>query len=305
MQQDRMALWVPVTIAAAFVQAVRFSLQKRLKGAGLSTGGATMSRFLFAAPLAALLTLVVLLVTGSHLPGIRSDFWPFAAAGGIAQIVATFCTVALFSERNFAVGIAFTKTETVQVALVSGVVLGDHVSTTGFVAILIGLAGVLVLSRPPRRPDGGRGSIVNRASGLGLLAGALFAVAALGYRGATLAVDSPDPLLRAALSLACVTLFQSIVMGAWLAWREPGEIGRMIRGWRNTAPVGLLGMLGSLGWFTAFTMENAAYVRSLGQVELIFVLLISALAFREKITRSELGGMALLMVGIVMIIALS
>lgn len=300
-----MALWVPITIAAAFVQAVRFSLQKRLKGAGLSTGGATMSRFLFAAPLAMLATLGVMVATGSGLPRLGGDFWPFAIAGGLAQIVATFCTVALFSERNFAVGIAFTKTETVQVALVSGVVLGDHVSATGFIAILIGLAGVLILSRPPRRADGGRGSVVNRASGLGLLAGALFAVAALGYRGATLAVESPDPLLRAALSLACVTVFQSLAMGAWLAWREPGELARMVRGWRRTAPVGVLGMLGSLGWFTAFTLQNAAYVRSLGQVELVFVLLISALAFREKITRSELAGIALLMVGIVMIVAQS
>lgn len=300
-----MSLWVIVTIAAAAVQTVRFSLQKGVKGLGLSTGGSTFSRFLFAAPLAAAGSAALIWASGQPMPGLDARFWAFAVAGGLSQIIATLCTVALFSERSFAVGIAFTKTETVQVALVSGVVLGDHVSTTGFVAILIGLAGVLVLSRPPRRPDGGRGSVVNRASGLGLLAGALFAVAALGYRGATLEVDSPDPLLRAALSLACVTLFQSIVMGAWLAWREPGEIARMVRGWRNTAPVGLLGMLGSLGWFTAFTMENAAYVRSLGQVELIFVLLISALAFREKITRSELGGMALLMVGIVMIIALS
>ncbi|MFN4172683.1 MAG: EamA/RhaT family transporter, partial [Pseudorhodobacter sp.] len=47
-----MELWVIVTILAAAVQTLRFSLQKRLKGLGLSTAGATFSRFLFAVPLA-------------------------------------------------------------------------------------------------------------------------------------------------------------------------------------------------------------------------------------------------------------
>ena len=49
-----MSLWIWVTLFAGVVQTLRFMLQKRLKGIGLSTGGATFSRFLFGAPLAAL-----------------------------------------------------------------------------------------------------------------------------------------------------------------------------------------------------------------------------------------------------------
>lgn len=294
--------WVIVTVAAAAVQTVRFSLQKQLKGTGLSTGGATFSRFLFAAPLAWIAALALISLSGRGMPALDARFWGFAVAGGLAQIVATFCTVALFGERSFAVGIAFTKTETVQVALFSVLVLGDHISAPGFVAILIGVVGVLLLSRPPRQPGGGRLTVLNRATLLGLLAGGLFGVSAVGYRGATLEIARDDVMLRAALALACVTTFQTAAMGAWLRWREAGELTRVLRAWRVTGLVGLTGMLGSFGWFSAFAMENAAYVRSVGQIDLLFSFVVSHLIFRERSRPAEVLGMVLLLVGIVMII---
>ncbi len=298
-----MSLWVIVTLLAAAVQTVRFSLQKQLKGIGLSTGAATFSRFLFAAPLAAAGSAWLIWQAGQGMPALDARFWAFAVAGGMGQIIATFCTVALFSERSFAVGIAFTKTETVQVALFSGLVLGDHIPFWGFVAIVIGLVGVILLSRAPKPADGTRrASIFNRATLLGLLAGGFFGASAIGYRGATLEIASDDVLLRAALALACVTTFQTLVMLPWLAWREPGQITRVLRAWRATALVGITGVLGSLGWFTAFTLENAAYVRSVGQVDLAFSVLISVLVFREKIRAAEVLGIVLLVISILLIV---
>jgi drug/metabolite transporter (DMT)-like permease len=298
-----MELWVIATIAAAAVQTVRFMLQKRLKGIGLSTGGATFSRFLFAVPLACIGVAVLVGLNGYSIPPLGLRFWAFAVAGGIGQIIATFCTVALFSERSFAVGIAFTKTETVQVALFSAVFLAEAVSGLGVVAILIGLAGVLLLSRPPQGWIAGK--ILNRATVLGLLAGAFFGISAIGYRGATLEIANDDPLFRAMLALACVTAFQSISMALWLRWREAGEVTRVLGAWRATLPVGVSGVLGSLGWFTAFALQNAAYVRSVGQVELIFSLLVSMLVFGERPKRREVAGMGLLAVSIIMIVALA
>lgn len=298
-----MELWVIATIAAAAVQTVRFMLQKRLKGIGLSTGGATFSRFLFAVPLACLGVAVLVALHGYSIPPLGALFWAFAVAGGVAQIIATFCTVALFSERSFAVGIAFTKTETVQVALFSAVFLAEAVSGLGVVAILVGLAGVLLLSRPPQGWIAGK--FLNRATMLGLLAGAFFGISAIGYRGATMEIASPDPLFRAMLALACVTAFQSVAMVLWLRWREAGEVTRVLRAWRATLPVGVTGVLGSLGWFTAFALQNAAYVRSVGQVELIFSILVSMIVFGEKPNRREVVGMGLLAVSIIMIVWLA
>ncbi len=296
-----MELWVIVTIAAAAMQTLRFGLQKRLKGIGLSTGGATFSRFLFAVPLASMGAALLMSTRGYSLPPLGAEFWFYAIIGGLSQIIATFCTVALFSERSFAVGIAFTKTETVQVAGFSALFLGEAVSGLGLAAILIGLAGVLALSRPA----GGwalRG-FFSRAMGLGVLAGALFGVSAIGYRGATLQIGNDDPLFRAVLALACVTAFQTAIMSAWLRWREPGELGRVLAAWRATLPVGVTGVLGSLGWFTAFALQNAAYVRSVGQVELVFTLLVSTLFFRERLKAREVLGMALLGLSVVLIVA--
>ncbi|WP_323007476.1 DMT family transporter [Pseudorhodobacter sp.] len=298
-----MELWVIATIAAAAVQTIRFMLQKRLKGLGLSTGGATFSRFLFAVPLAGLGVAVLVALRGYSLPPLGLMFWAFAVAGGVAQIIATFCTVALFSERSFAVGIAFTKTETVQVALFSAVFLAEAVSGLGIVAILIGLAGVLLLSRPAEGWLAGK--ILNRATVLGLLAGGFFGLSAIGYRGATIEIANPDPLFRAMLALACVTAFQTVAMALWLRWREAGEVTKVLGQWRATFPVGVTGVLGSLGWFTAFALQNAAYVRSVGQVELIFSVLVSLLVFGEKPKAREVAGMALLAVSIIMIVALA
>ena len=126
-----MSLWVIVTVLAAAAQTTRFVLQKRLGQAGLSATGATFARFLYAAPLAALAALVTSQVLDVPVPPMGAPFWGFVAAGGLAQIVATELTVRLFALRNFAVGVAFTKTEIVLVAVFSGLVLGEVPSGMG------------------------------------------------------------------------------------------------------------------------------------------------------------------------------
>ena len=298
-----MELWIVVTFAAAAVQTLRFMLQKKVRASGLSTGGATFSRFVFAAPLSVLIAWAVGRALDPSLAPPPPGFWAYALGGGLGQIAGTFCTVALFSLRNFAVGIAFTKTETVQVAVLSALVLGEAVTGAGLLAILIGLVGVILLSLPA----GGLATrlVFNRAMALGLFGGAAFGLSAIGYRGAALSLGDAHFFFRAAATLAAVTVMQTAIMGFWLRAVEPGQITRVLKGWRITGLVGLTGMLGSLCWFTAFTLQNAAYVRALGQVELIFGLLVTALIFRERITRRELSGTAFLGISIVMIVMLN
>ncbi|MEC8039515.1 MAG: EamA family transporter [Pseudomonadota bacterium] len=268
-------------------------LQKSLSMGTLSAGGATLARFLFSAPFVAALALGYLSFSGADWPALGNRFLPFALVGALAQILATWCVVALFQHRNFAVGITFKKTEVVQTALVGFLVLGDRISFGGLMAILIGLLGVLVLSD---RPEGGAGlkRFLNKGAGLGLLSGAFFAVSAVGYRGATLEVGSDDPLMRALISLMVVTASQSVGLGSYLIWREPGEVSRVLASWRSSIWMGLASLGGSLGWFLAFTLQNAAYVFAVGQVEVIFSILISVLVFKEQISRREGAGIALI-----------
>ncbi len=299
-----MELWIPVTIAAAFAQNLRFMLQKHLKATRLSTGGATFARFLYSAPVVAVLLALYIAGSDAAVPVTSARFWAFALTGGLAQIVATMCVVALFAHRNFAVGITFKKTEVLQAALVGFVVLGEGVSALGLLAIAVGFAGLLVLSDPPEAVGAWHTRIFNRAAGLGLASGILFAVSGVGYRGASLALEmgQEDLLLRAIFTLSMVTAFQTLAMAAWLGLREGGEVGRVMRHWRIGVLVGLTSLIGSLGWFYAFTLQTVAYVKALGQIELVFSFLASVFVFRERTTWREGLGMVLLVGSILMLI---
>ena len=51
------------------------------------------------------------------------------------------------------------------------------------------------------------------------------------------------------------------------------------------------------------TIQNAALVRALGQVELVFTIASSVLIFREKILRLELTGIVLIIAGIIILLS--
>ena len=298
-----MPLWIAATLFAAFMQNLRFLLQRHLKVTTLSTGGATLARFLFGAPLAAVLFGLYAWATGAQLPALNATFWVFVLTGGIAQILATMCVVALFAFRNFAVGITLKKTEVMLSAAVGLIVLGDAVSLPVLLAIAIGFIGMLFLSDPPKSDIrlSLRNRIFNAASGFGLASGALFGVSAVAYRGATLELSSGDAILRASLTLTAATACQLVLLGAYLIWREPGQLRKVAQSWRVTSLTGLTSILGSLGWFTAFALQTAAYVKALGQVELVFSFLFSVFFLREKSSAKEIMGLVLILGSVLLI----
>jgi drug/metabolite transporter (DMT)-like permease len=290
-----MEIWIPITIAAAFLQNLRSVLQKRLKDT-LSTWGVTSARFVYAAPLACLLLVGLLARTGQSAPPLNSTFITSAILGGIAQILATGLLIHLFSYKNFTVATAFTKTEPVQTALFGIVLLGDRLSLPVALAILVSLVGVILISIPA--DPAARRRFLDRKALIGIASGGLFGLSAVAYRGASLSLVEGDVLLRALTTLAFVTAFQALGVLAYLRLREPGEVGRLLRSWRSAGWVGLVGMLGSLAWFTAFTLQNAAHVRALGQIEVVFMIGASILFFKERTSAREIIGVLLVSAGI-------
>ncbi|MES0824160.1 DMT family transporter [Ruegeria sp. SCP11] len=289
-----MSLWIPVTIAAASFQTVRFMLQKSLSTVKLSAAGATFARFAYSMPLAVLGLIVALQVSGLGVPPLTGKFWLFAVIGGTTQILATICVVALFKQRNFAVGITFKKTEVIQTAIVGFLILGDQVSSGALGAIFLGLMAVLLLSKSPEGHGPWWKHLTNRASRLGLGSGVLFAFSSVSYRGASLELGDIDAWFRALVTLAVVVTFQFLSMGIWLLWRDRAELRAVWNTRRTGIFVGLTSLCGSFCWFFAFTLQNAAYVKALGQIELLLSLFASILFFRETITRREIAGMTLL-----------
>ncbi|WP_425041226.1 EamA family transporter [Primorskyibacter sp. S187A] len=287
-----MSWWVIASLLAAFAQALRFMLQKSINLDGITATGATFARFVYSAPLMISLLALWVFSSGKALPDASWAFYLYAMGGGVTQIMGTICIVLLFSQRHFAVGTTFMKTEVILTVLVGFTLLGDAIPTLAFAAICLGVVGLVVLSLRPDQPFSLR-EIGNRSALLGLLSGLLFAFSAVSYRGASLELEAA-PLLRAACTLAFVTGFQMCIMAVWLRLQAPGEITAVMRVWQRGVPLGLLSLAGSFGWFFAFTLQNAAYVKAVGQVELIFSLLIGALVFGERVTPRELLGMALL-----------
>jgi drug/metabolite transporter (DMT)-like permease len=295
-----MPLWIPVTIFAAFMQTLRFTLQRHLKVTTLSTAGATWARFLYSAPLVAVIVAVYAHLSAQDLPTPGPRFWAFLIPGALAQVLGTMCIVALFAVRNFTVGITLMKTEVILTALFGLILLGEAVSPPILLAMALGFVGVVLLSDPPRGEVAlpWRARLFNAASGYGLASGVLFGISAVGYRGASLALPAGDVFLRASLTLAAATAVQAVVLGLWIGWRDRAEVGRVLSSWRVSGLVGLTSMLGSLGWFTAFTLQTAALVKALGQIELVFTFLVSVLWLKERSSPKEIAGLALLVASI-------
>ena len=277
-----MEAWVWLSVAAAGAQAARFALQKRI-GARMGTWAATLARVLWAAPLAGAAVVAVAFVRGG-LPGPTGAFALWAALGGASQIAATLLVVRLFGMRDFAVGIALKKSEVILTGLVGWALIGDALSPLAGAALLVGLIGVLLLS--DARPGDWR---PGPALWIGLLSGLTFALSAVGYRAAALALEGGLWWERALLTLAVVTAGQALAMGL----ARPGAVREVAAAWRATAPVGIASALGSACWFGAFALQTAALVFAVGQVELIFSLLIGWAFFAERPDARPLAGIAL------------
>ncbi|HVL37528.1 MAG TPA: EamA/RhaT family transporter [Burkholderiales bacterium] len=290
------SLWIPVTVWAAFAQTVRNAAQRSLTRE-LGTLGATLVRFFYGLPFAAAWLAVVLAWTASPLPAMGSAFFAWVLLGAVSQIAATAFLLATMQERNFALGVAYSKTEILQVAVFGLAFLGDPLGPATMAAVLFGMAGVLLLS-----PTGWSGGWTSRSALLGLASGAGFALSAVGYRGAALALEGAPFLVAAAATLTVAQAVQTLLLGGWMAARELESVLRVLRAWRASLLAGFMGAAASAGWFTAFALEPVAHVRTLGLVELIFSYLVSLRIFRERLSRRELGGIALLAVGVVLVL---
>lgn len=293
-------LWIPVTIGAAFAQTLRNMAQRHLTGS-LGTLGATLVRFLYGLPFAVLWLVAVREAEGDALPAPTPTFVGWVLLGAVCQIAATGLLLRGMEERNFALGVAYSKSEIIQVAVFGLAFLGDRVSAVAGSAIALGTLGVLLLSPADRR--GPLHALLvgwtTRPALLGLASGTGFALAAVGYRGAALALGGAPFLIAAAYSLVAAQLLQTVLLGAWLLLREAAVITAVLRAWRASLFAGLMGAAASVGWFTAMAIEPAAHVRTLGLIELLFSYAISRRVFRERLTRRELVAGALLTLALV------
>ena len=285
-----METWFLLTLCGAFLQNLRSLLQRKVTDS-LSINGASFVRFLFAIPFAVL----ICMFSVDTFTGISDKFLLYVFSGGIAQIVGTSCLISAVVQGNFSVGTTLSKTEAAQAALFGLVVLGDSVSLSVALGIAVSLLGVVCLSSNATEL---LSRLSRRALALGLVSGTGFAIAAVCFRGASLSLDGGTFFERAAVTVLSAVTLQSLIMGAYLMVREPGQLSKVLEHWKISSVIGGIGMFASLCWFSAMTLNSAAIVRAVGQVELLFTLVTTIFWFKEKIRFSQLVGMLFIVGGI-------
>lgn len=295
-------LWIPVTLFAAFAQTLRNAAQRHLT-TSLGTLGATLVRFLYGLPFAALWLTGVHAVGGFAIPAPNVTFAGWVLLGALSQIGATALLLRVMAERNFTLGVAYSKSELIQVAVFGLVFLGDRIGGLTAAAIILGTVGVLMLS-PADRQRPLRAMLLGwttRPALLGVASGTGFALSAVGYRGAALSLGETPFLMAAAYTLLAAQLLQTALLGGWLLLRKREVVFGVLRAWRASLFAGFMGAAASVGWFTAMAIEPVAHVRTLGLIELLFSYAISRRVFRERFTRLELIGIVVLAFGLVIV----
>src|SRR4051794_16192798 len=229
LEHGSMPLWIPITVSAALFQCWRTAMQQKLRHL-LSVNGAGFVRYLYGAPTAFVLLVGALLATGLPLPAPNLRFLVHCIAGGLMQILATNLLIMAFGFRNFAVGTAYSKTETAQSAVVALIVLHEVLRPFAWFGIALGLSGVMTLSLAGRgfKPGDLARATVQPAALAGLGAGFLFALTTVFIKLANQALSGPSLFVRALCVLVVMNTLQILMQGAFLAWREPRELRKAI-----------------------------------------------------------------------------
>ncbi len=293
-------LWIVFTLIAALSQTFRNAMQRSLT-TRLGTVGATHVRFLFGLPFAALfLSLMLSVVEPPRELRLQPQFWGWVLTGGLTQIVATALMLAAMQLRSFTVATAYVKSEPVLVAILGFVFLSDRLGAIAVVAIVIATFGVILMS--VSSAPGQQGESRLKPALFGIAAGATFALSAVGFRGAVVALGDDPFYLRAAITLVIGLTIQSIVLSGWLLARSPGTLAEIFKAWRPSLTAGALGSFASLCWFIAFALQTAALVRTVALVEILFAQAISRQLFAQRSSRGETVGILLVVVGVMVLL---
>ena len=295
-------MWIIITLAAATFQILRTSRQHELRSV-LSTSAAGYVRYAYGAPLAVALSAVLFAALGREVPDIPGRFWPIIAAAAVSQIVGTVALLASFKLRDFAIGTVYSKSEVLIVAALGAVGLGTALEPPGWIGAVLVTVGVAWLAS--------NGSLIgllrhaaDPAALMGMIAGAGFAGAAIGIRAASRSLTDAPSFDRAVLTLTVVLLMQTALNTVWFLATDPPQITRTAMAWRTAAWVGVFSLLGSIGWAWAFTLESAAKVRTLGQVELIIAFVVARVTMGERHTRTDYVASAAVLAGVAVVAVL-
>jgi drug/metabolite transporter (DMT)-like permease len=288
-------LWVLATLIAAVAQTARNAAQSGLTRQ-IGTLGATQVRFVFGLPFAVAFLALVIVFTGESVPTLTPISLGYTALGAVAQIGATALMLVTMASRSFAVTTAWIKTEPVMVALIGAATIGDPLTVPVLIAIIVATAGVVILSTKPETTK-----VMLRDLGpaaTGLVAGLLFGLAAIGFRGAIINLPDGSFVIRASTILVVGLALQAGLLLIFLLAFDRRALTASFGVWRASLGAGFLGAFASQFWFIGFSLTTAANVRTLALIEVIMALAVSRYVFYQPVTMRQKIGMAVVVLGV-------
>lgn len=289
--------WILFTLMAAFMQAWRNAFQKQLSST-VDVWGVTLARFIFGFPFA-----ILYLFALYHFSPVTASvtftfkFWVYIVIAGLSQILATALMVRLFKQKNYAIGVGLAKSEAILAAVIGVIFLAEYLSIWAWLGVLIGALAIFLLTKGHQFTDFSVKTLL-----IGMGSGLAFAITSLLVREASLELLMLPQMHRAAWVLLLVIGFQCCIMLSYLGIFRRQTLWAMYERVGLTFRVSTCSFLASLGWFTAMSMMSVGVVKTLGQIEILFSLLISAYFFKEKLARTEHVGLALVVLAAILVI---
>ena len=257
--------WIAFTLLAAFSQSWRNAFQSKLAGT-MSVAGVTLARFIWAGPIALIYLYSLYQWQPVSTPSFSGEFVFYIVAAAIMQILATGLMVMLFKLENYAIGAGLAKCEAPVSAVLSVLFFGTALTITGWVGVLIGTLGVLIMSS-----SSGWRSLSPKVFLLGMACSTAFALTSLWVREASLSIGLPFPH-SAAWVLFLVISLQTVIICTYLFFRERDTLRQIFTKSKLVVMTSLASVIGSLGWFSAMSLQAVPYVKTLGQIEVVFML---------------------------------
>ncbi|WP_283627841.1 DMT family transporter [Shewanella baltica] len=287
-------MWILLTLLAAFMQAWRNAFQSQLSKE-VSVAGVTLARFIWAGPIAAVYLVGLYLWQDVGIPDFSGRFIGFILGASAMQILATGLMVKLFKLQNFAIGAGLAKSEAVVAAILGTVFFGTHLSPLGWSGVLLGGVAIFLLSAK----QGLRSLSLNTVL-IGLACGTSFALTSLWVREASLCLNIGFPHSAAWVLLFVISL-QTLVLVSYLLLKDKSTLAALWRRPKLTLLTSTASCLGSIGWFSAMSLQAVPYVKTLGQVEVFFMILIASFWLKEKVKIKDMLGLVLIAIAAILV----
>ena len=287
-------MWILFTLLAASMQAWRNAFQSKLSKE-VSVAGVTLARFIWAGPIAACYLLTLHQFQPTALPNFNGTFLGFVIGAASMQILATGLMVKLFKMQNYAIGAGLAKSEALVAAILGVFFFGTQLSLLGWIGVILGGIAVMLLSSKQ-----GFKNLSLKTVLLGLACGSTFALTSLWVREASLTLEGPFTH-RAAWVLLWVIGLQTIVLIGYLLAKDKSTLTALWQRPKLTLAISVTSCIGSIGWFSAMSLQAVPYVKTLGQVEIFFTLLIAVYWLKERVKINDVVGLVFIAIAAILV----